>query len=473
MTRLHLLAAALLLTLSVAPAPFAVAQTAVAEKPGVEKNANDKNANDKPADGGSPTFDESTPGVGPIRAEDWFVNAWRDRRATFAAQTGEKQHAIAFFGDSITQGWNDDFRGKFASLNVANRGISGDTSRGLLARLDADVLALNPSCVVLLIGTNDIGLYVSPTDVAANVRLILERIIAHDPKTPIILCEVMPAHATMRRPADLIRQLNELYLAIARDHHQVTVLDTYTLFANKEGDAKKEEFPDLLHPNDAGYEKWRAALWPVFATLGLVENDVEKQPEAFKPEPGYELLFNGHNLDGWGYRKTPDAELAQIKKSHPDGKKDPRHPVVETPVDFTGESASADGRFRAINGRLVVTTPHEPRCVQQLNTTRDFSGDFTLKLDFRATPNADSGVFIRGHQLQCRDYPLAGPYKDLKKYKPQDWNELVITVKGNEAHCTCNGEVLEAALKLPDTGPIGVEGDRGQLEYRNIRLHKD
>ncbi len=43
-------------------------------------------------------------------------------------------------------------------------------------------------------------------------------------------------------------------------------------------------------------------------------------------------------------------------------------------------------------------------------------------------------------------------------------------VKGNVAHCTCNGEVLEAALKVPATGGIGLEADRGQMEYRNIRL---
>ena len=82
----------------------------------------------------------------------------------------------------------------------------------------------------------------------------------------------------------------------------------------------------------------------------------------------------------------------------------------------------------------------------------------------------DGGVFIRSPQLQCRDYLLAGPWKDLKNYKPQDWNEMVVTVKGGTAHCTCNGEVLNAAMKVPATGPIGLEGDRGQMEYRRIRL---
>jgi len=95
-----------------------------------------------------------------------------------------------------------------------------------------------------------------------------------------------------------------------------------------------------------------------------------------------------------------------------------------------------------------------------------------LKLEFRATPNADSGFFIRKPQLQCRDFLLAGPYKDLKQYRPQDWNELEVRVEGNVAYCTCNGEVLEAAMPVPSSGPIGLEGDRGQIEYRRIRIQE-
>ena len=47
---------------------------------------------------------------------------------------------------------------------------------------------------------------------------------------------------------------------------------------------------------------------------------------------------------------------------------------------------------------------------------------------------------------------------------------MEVVVKDNVARCTCNGEVLEEALQLPATGPIGLEGDRGQMEYRRIRI---
>src|SRR5689334_18572489 len=93
-------------------------------------------------------YGESTLGFGPIRTEEWFKNIWWERRATFANEKTEQQHSLVFLGDSITQGWSDDFQGKFRGLNVANRGISGDTTRGLLARLDEDVLSLDPSAIV-------------------------------------------------------------------------------------------------------------------------------------------------------------------------------------------------------------------------------------------------------------------------------------------------------------------------------------
>jgi lysophospholipase L1-like esterase len=413
-----------------------------------------------------PASDAGVPGAGPVRHENWFVKTWNDRRSHFARRAAAEHGALVFLGDSITQGWGDDFRGKFPGVKIANRGISGDTTRGLLIRVTDDVLALDPSGIVLLIGTNDIDVQVTPEDIAGNVKLLLDRITAADPTTPIIFCQVMPTSATKNRPTDKIRELNRRYAELAKQYPQVVVLDTYTLFANGEGDAKLEEFPDLLHPNDAGYAKWTAALRPLLATLGYVD----KGADDFQPEEGFELLFNGRDLTGWGYQPTSEEDRATItnwRKSDPNM---PPWPIIDEAVAFDGKPASDDMRFRAINGRLVVTTPVEGRKIQKLLTTRDFPNDFTLKLEFRATPNADSGVYLRGKQLQCRDYTLAGPYKDLKDYKPQQWNELVAEVKGNKARCTVNGEAIEEAYELPATGPIGVEADRGQMEYRRMRV---
>ncbi len=178
----------------------------------------------------------------------------------------------------------------------------------------------------------------------------------------------MPSSESKKRPADKIQEINKQVFEVVKGDPQITVIDTWTLFAGEGGDAKKEEFPDLLHPNDAGYAKWAAALRPILATLGFMETE----PDSFQLEPGYESLFNGKDLTGWGFR--------------PDSKGKGRT------ANFDGQTQSDDGRYVAKNGRLIVTTPAEGRRVQQIWTTREFPTDFTLKLEFRATPNADSGI---------------------------------------------------------------------------------
>ena len=392
-----------------------------------------------------PATDEGLPGAGPIRRYQWFKNLWEKKRTGWAKQVKQDQGALVFLGDSITQGWGDNFRGHFEGVKVANRGISGDTTRGVLIRLKEDVLSLNPKGVVILIGTNDLEEKATPEVIAGNLKLIIAALKKHNAKMPIILCNTFPSSASKRRPADQIKEINQLYFAAVKGDAQITVLDTWLLFADAKGDAKKPEFPDLLHPNQIGYDKWAAALRPLLATHGFMETEADD----FEMEAGFVSLFNGKDLTGWGFRNQRTQKKI---------------------ATFDGKKASNDGRYVAINDRLVVTTPPEGRRVQQLWTTREFPKNFILKLEFRATPNADSGVFIRRPQLQCRDYVLAGPWKELKKYKPQQWNEIVAIVKDGVAHCTCNGEVLNAQFKVPATGPIGLEGDRGQMEYRRIRV---
>ena len=182
------------------------------------------------------------------------------------------------------------------------------------------------------------------------------------------------------------------------------------------------------------------ALALVFITAGTVA-----RADDWKPEDGFTSLFNGQDFTGWHYKTEPDLD---------------------------GKTEATDGRYNAGDGVLTVR-PHDPAKgprIRQLWTLREFPKDFVLRLEFRASVNADSGIFLRAPQLQCRDYLVAGPYKELKAYKPQEWNVIEVTVKDGVARCTCNGEVLEAALKLPATGPIGLEADNATMEYRHIQL---
>jgi lysophospholipase L1-like esterase len=208
------------------------------------------------------------PGTGPVQPGIWFRGLWKEKRTAWAAAKEQERGSVVFLGDSITQGWGSLAK-DFPNMRVANRGISGDTVRGVRQRLKGDVLDLQPKAVVLLIGTNDLGLGAAPELVAENTKALLAEMRQANPQLPIIVCKVMPSNASKQRPTEKISRLNTLVdEAVQGDAHLIRA-DTFGVFADEDGNAKKEEFPDLLHPNAAGYAIWKAVLDPILTKLQL------------------------------------------------------------------------------------------------------------------------------------------------------------------------------------------------------------
>ena len=204
---------------------------------GIRESAAQQSASQAPDRFAIPASDEGLPGTGPIRRYDWFQRLWRERRAAWAARREQDRGAVVFLGDSITQEWGGGLGAAFPGVKVANRGISGDTTRGVLLRIQDDVLVLDPAAVVLLIGTNDLEEGATPETIAGNLKLILAAMKQHNRRMPIVLCHVFPSSESMRRPADKIKAINALYLAAVRNDPQVIPLDTWSLFADPNGDA--------------------------------------------------------------------------------------------------------------------------------------------------------------------------------------------------------------------------------------------
>jgi hypothetical protein len=165
--------------------------------------------------------------------------------------------------------------------------------------------------------------------------------------------------------------------------------------------------------------------------------------EDFTPEAGFTLLFNGKDLTGW---------------HHKDGTTD--GPALD------GKTDAGDGRYTVKDGVLVGNAE---KGRQLLWTSKEFTGNFVLRFDFRAAEKTDGGLFFNKTQLQCGDYNNYA-FKNCKSYKPLDWNAIEVTVQNGVARCTCNGEVLEEALKIPALGQIGLEADKGGIEYRRMRI---
>jgi acetyl esterase/lipase len=173
-------------------------------------------------------------------------------------------------------------------------------------------------------------------------------------------------------------------------------------------------------------------------------------PAARADETGFVPIFNGKDLTGWRLGGT----------------------------DLTGKTATDDGRFAVKDGILVITGSKDtPPKMAEIDTAESYDGDVTLRLEFRASRDANSGLHLRdkafAHQLQIRDYPRVGPYKALKGYKEGGWNAIEVVVTGARARCTCNGELLEAALEIPDNGPLALQSETNVVEYRNIRVKRE
>jgi lysophospholipase L1-like esterase len=208
------------------------------------------------------------PGKGPAQTWNEFPKIWAECHAEWARRGDKDKGAVVFLGDSITAGWQS-LANAFPNIKVANRGISGDTTRGVLYRLKDDVLDLDPKAIVLLIGTNDVGLGAKPEDVADNIETILQDIKKFNSNVPVIVCEIMPSSEERQRSPGAIEKINAQVAVAIKDNPQFKLCDTWSIYAGKNGDCQRDEFPDLLHPNAAGYNKWAAALRPIFTKLNL------------------------------------------------------------------------------------------------------------------------------------------------------------------------------------------------------------
>lgn len=181
--------------------------------------------------------------------EERMLRPSHDMKASQFEQFTPPEGSIVFLGDSITEGglWHEWFPG----LPVVNRGIDGDTTRGVLDRIGVAV-AGRPAGVLLLIGTNDLTRRESTADSAGRVGEILHAIRAASPEARILLQSVMPRQAKFR---DRVLELNGRYESLARTR-RVTYLDLWPALATPEGTLRPDFTLDGLHLNGSGYRAW-------------------------------------------------------------------------------------------------------------------------------------------------------------------------------------------------------------------------
>lgn len=204
-------------------------------------------------------------GRGPIRVHSWM----KDNRASFWTKREKDQGAVVFVGSSMIGNWKT-LAADFPGLKVANRGIGGDVSRGLLFRFREDVLDLNPRAVVLAIGSNDLSAHADPVIIAENVAAIIDLARAHNPALPIVLCPVAPRQdpkAPMKPGA--FEAYNALIVELGARKNAV-VPGLRTPFVTADGELIREYYrQDMLHLSPAGYAQLRKAVAAALDEAGV------------------------------------------------------------------------------------------------------------------------------------------------------------------------------------------------------------
>jgi lysophospholipase L1-like esterase len=185
----------------------------------------------------------------------------------------DKAHKMAqvdliFDGDSITAGWMGSGGGgiwnhHYAKLNAFDFGVSGDSTQGLLWRVqNGQVDGLHPKLIVLLIGTNN--MYSSTAEqIARGIKADVEEYRKRCPEAAILVQGILPRG---EQPTDGIRAkvkaVNKIISALA-DGEKVIFLDWGDKLLTPEGLYTKPITGDFLHPSGPGYQIWADAIQPV------------------------------------------------------------------------------------------------------------------------------------------------------------------------------------------------------------------
>jgi len=173
---------------------------------------------------------------------------------------GVENDRVVFFGDSITDNWrlNQYFPGK----PYVNRGISGQITSQMLARMQADVIDLRPTVLVILGGTNDLARGVPSNTIKNNLSMIASLALAHN--IIPVLSSILPVNdyyerddpnhvrSVLRSSSD-ITSLNQ-WIRNFCQKQGLRYLDYHSKMIDTAGQLGISWTKDGLHPNEEGYK---------------------------------------------------------------------------------------------------------------------------------------------------------------------------------------------------------------------------
>lgn len=155
----------------------------------------------------------------------------------------------------------------------------------------------------------------------------------------------------------------------------------------------------------------------------------------FKPEPGFALLLNGKNLDGWRTQT---------------GKKE----------SLDGKTRAFGGRFLVKDGELVIDPAVKGDVL--IETERQFGKTVTIRFEFKPDAKCNNDLFLLGAKFDIKK-------EDIRNLKQDEWNDLEIVAKDGKVAFTCNGQLVRSIAMKGDKSTLAIRAEFGTMTIRKLR----
>ena len=203
--------------------------------------------------------------------DDTGVLSYYDKKCkSFSEENADlAKGQIVFIGDSITDLYVLDDHYSDLSLECYNRGISGDTTFGVMDRLKVSLYDIDPSIVVLMIGTNDINGGHNVDLIMQRYAWIMDDIYANLPGVELYCMSIIPQNSQLEEYTSIridhttpvIMSANEMIRQLANEKG-ATYLDLFTLVADGDNHLIRGYSDDGIHLNYAGLAVWTDLIKP-------------------------------------------------------------------------------------------------------------------------------------------------------------------------------------------------------------------
>ncbi len=144
---------------------------------------------------------------------------------------------------------------------VLNRGVNGERSDEIAARLARDVIGLSPAAVVIIAGVNDVYQGRAVEHVTAQLRTMYDR--AAHAGIRVVAGTIVPYNTATAGQNERMHTINAWIQRQVHADPAVAFVDTRAAVAAAGNTDRLAESPDGLHPSPKGYRLMAEVIGPV------------------------------------------------------------------------------------------------------------------------------------------------------------------------------------------------------------------